>query len=490
MSLLHTLGVVLSFWFTLFVVDRTVRQYRPWRAAYQQNLDDWGISVSFAHVRCYTTKFNKFFHSIGNYNKPVCRIWFGLGAFIGIILMLASMVVLSFALYQALFATPSDSSSQPVLTPIMPGVNLPWNDIAYYLLTLIICAVFHEVGHALAASTEQVRVNGFGVFMLFLYPGAFVDLHSDHLSLISPRRQLRIYCAGVWHNVILVISALLLLWALPLSLAPFYTTGIGTVVSSVPPDSVLIDKLKPGGVLTAINSCPVYSSTEWYNCIEDVSSSLQPGYCVSLDLLGRHTSFAINQTTLAEDGTRECCSKDSQSDICFHAMYGKGRPSAFKCLTARAVSSRETCFHARDCKGVADYACVFPAVSSTTRLVRISHTEGKDVLYLGDPRGLPYAISITSYLPNSPHCPLWLPDLLQTLFLYIISLSSALALLNMVPAYFLDGQWVLTVLVELCFEGVVPNPNHRTRICNCVLVCGSALLGLNICLAIWTLITW
>ena len=159
MSLLHTLGVVLSFWFTLFVVDRTVRQYRPWRAAYQQNLDDWGISVSFAHVRCYTTKFNKFFHSIGNYNKPLCRIWFGLGAFIGVALMLASMVVLFFALYQALFATASDSS-QPVLTPIMPGVNLPWNDIAYYLLTLIICAVFHEVGHALAASTEQVRVNG------------------------------------------------------------------------------------------------------------------------------------------------------------------------------------------------------------------------------------------------------------------------------------------------------------------------------------------
>ena len=294
MSLLHTLGVVLSFWFTLFVVDRTVRQYRPWRAAYQQNLDDWGISVSFAHVRCYTTKFNKFFHSIGNYNKPLCRIWFGLGAFIGVALMLASMVVLFFALYQALFASVSDSS-QPVLTPIMPGVNLPWNDIAYYLLTLIICAVFHEVGHALAASTEQVRVNGFGVFMLFLYPGAFVDLHSDHLSVISPRRQLRIYCAGVWHNVILVICALLLLWALPLSLAPFYTTGIGTVVTSVPPGSVLTGKLKPGGVLTALNSCPVYSSIEWYNCIEEVFSSPQPGYCVSQDLLGRHASYTINE---------------------------------------------------------------------------------------------------------------------------------------------------------------------------------------------------
>ena len=489
MPLLHTLGVVVSFWFALFVVDRTMRRHRPCKSTYQQNLDEWGVSVSFAHVRFYTTRFNRLFHSIGNYNKPACRFWFGLGAFIGVALMLTSMVVLSFTLYQTLFARVSDSS-QPVLTPIMPGVNLPWNDIAYYLLTLVICTVFHEVGHALAASTEQVRVNGFGVFMLFLYPGAFVDLHSDHLSVISPRRQLRIYCAGVWHNVILVLCALLLVWSLPLSLAPFYTTGIGTVVTSVPRDSVLTGKLNPGGVITSMNSCPVYGSGEWYSCIEKVGSSPQPGYCVSLDLLERHLSYPINQTTLAEDGTRECCDKDSQSDICFHVMYGKGRPSTFKCLTARAVSSRETCFNPRDCKGVADYACVYPAISSATRLVRISHTEGKDVLFLGDPRGLPYAVSITSYLPNSPYCPLWLPDLLQTLCMYIASLSSALALLNMVPAYFLDGQWALTVLIELCFEGVIPNPKHRRQICNCILICGSILLGLNICLAIWTLINW
>jgi len=33
----------------------------------------------------------------------------------------------------------------------MPGVNLPISQIFYYLLTLFICAVFHEIGHAIAA---------------------------------------------------------------------------------------------------------------------------------------------------------------------------------------------------------------------------------------------------------------------------------------------------------------------------------------------------
>ena len=33
----------------------------------------------------------------------------------------------------------------------MPGVNLPNNQIGYYLMTLLVCGILHEVGHALAA---------------------------------------------------------------------------------------------------------------------------------------------------------------------------------------------------------------------------------------------------------------------------------------------------------------------------------------------------
>ena len=33
----------------------------------------------------------------------------------------------------------------------MPGVNLPWSHIVYYLVTLTLSGIVHEVGHALAA---------------------------------------------------------------------------------------------------------------------------------------------------------------------------------------------------------------------------------------------------------------------------------------------------------------------------------------------------
>lgn len=34
------------------------------------------------------------------------------------------------------------------------------------------------------------------MFVFVVYPGAFVDLFTTHLNLISPTQQLRIFCAG------------------------------------------------------------------------------------------------------------------------------------------------------------------------------------------------------------------------------------------------------------------------------------------------------
>ena len=400
--------------------------------------------------------------------------------------MFLSVFVLILTLYQALVAS---GDSQQVLTPVMPGVNLPSSELLHYFLTLIVCGVVHEAGHALAASTEQVKVNGFGIFMLFLYPGAFVDLQSDHLASISLKRQLKIYCAGVWHNVVLVLCAVGLLWGQPFLMAPFYSTGMGAVVTSIAHDSVLAGKMEPGSIIQRFNGCPIQSPSDWLDCIDQASLTPQTGYCLAEDILLNRPSFHENQTILAEDGTRECCEKTSLTDICFHA-YFHSKQSTYKCLTARIVTARKTCLSYRDCKELVEHGCVFPAISPPSKLVRISHTSGKDVLFLGDPVVLQFIVSVSMYGPNNLNTPLWLPNLLQTICTYFISLSSSLALLNMVPAYYLDGQWALTVLIDLILEKRVPDSVKRNMICNCILATGSLLLGLNICLALWTLLNW
>ena len=85
----------------------------------------------------------------------------------------------------------------------------------------------------LCVGREKVRVHGFGVFILAMYPGAFVDISTEQLQTASPAQQLRIYCAGVWHNFVIVIAALMTMLLLPSLLVPLYSSGQAAFVTSV-----------------------------------------------------------------------------------------------------------------------------------------------------------------------------------------------------------------------------------------------------------------
>lgn len=55
--------------------------------------------------------------------------------------------------------------------------------------------------------------------MYILYPGAFVDISPRALAILSPLQQLRIICAGVWHNIVLFGLAWAFLWTGALQLS-------------------------------------------------------------------------------------------------------------------------------------------------------------------------------------------------------------------------------------------------------------------------------
>ncbi len=113
----------------------------------------------------------------------------------------------------------------------MPGVNLPMSHLGFYMLTLLVCVVLHEAGHALAALRERVRLHGFGFFLFGIYPGAYVDISDTDLNSLSPLRQLKIYAAGVWHNGVIVLLSVLIFYTLPFLLSPAYVThkGVGVI---------------------------------------------------------------------------------------------------------------------------------------------------------------------------------------------------------------------------------------------------------------------
>lgn len=97
-------------------------------------------------------------------------------------------------------------------------------------------------------------MSGFGVFLLFLYPGAFAEF-KEELTGLGWLPQLKIYCAGSWHNIVLSGFSYLCLFLLPLGLFPLYYNAGGVVITRVEPESVMHGSIKPMDVITSVGDC-------------------------------------------------------------------------------------------------------------------------------------------------------------------------------------------------------------------------------------------
>ena len=89
------------------------------------------------------------------------------------------------------------------------------------------------------------------------------------------------------------------------------------------------------------------------------------------------------------------------------------------------------------------------------------------------------AVNVTPYAARLSLWPAWFPAVLERTLMYLVSLSGALALLNAVPAFLLDGQWIVFTLVDMCTPTHMP-VEQRGRIANAVLYSGTALFGATV----------
>lgn len=116
-------------------------------------------------------------------------------------------------------------------------MDVPFNEMGYYTITLAICSIVHELGHALAAAREDVQLFGLGILIVFTIPIAYVQINNEQLFSLPLRNQLRITCAGIWHNIILATVAAAILVFSTWLWAPLYNLGTGIYVKTILPVS-------------------------------------------------------------------------------------------------------------------------------------------------------------------------------------------------------------------------------------------------------------
>ena len=567
MHLKTVFASIMIFWSSLYLFHSWLRSSDRFAFRYLSLLDRLGLSLHVGQLRWYTARFNRIFIRLAQCRSRWWNVWFGAGAICGVLLSVASVAILTSVLYDAIsrrllyyigdkigaknshrsgassassssssrasssFQSPNLSNSpksDQLLTPILPGVNLPADQIGYYLFTLFLCGVLHEVGHAVAANANNIRVNGFGLFVAFIYPGAFVDLNSDSLQSARPWHQLKVYCAGVWHNVVIVLVAVVYLHFSTYALFPLYSTGGGAVVSAVMPDSVISGKrgLQVGDVISKVANCRVKSAEDWKRCLVNQTLSAAheiPGYCVPVGFILQHRLMPKKRslTDIGDDSTNnpshrgggskltlnndsddsnwfhECCGVNhTAKDLCFSYRSKELHSTQAACLPARSVSERPSCRLNSDCAGgrrvgkaadVGSMVCVFPAIGNRTRLLRIARPPTSAILFLGNPLELRFTVRVVDFKRRYSFLPVNAPPVIELCCKYLASLSGALALLNVVPCYALDGQYILKSVVDLFLP-----PDRFSRTCRDVVYRGFRLLGsmlilVNVLLAFYNL---
>ena len=314
-------------------------------------------------------------------------------------------------LFQLLHAGVISESAVPLVLPkSLPLINFFYIFISgefryaihqLFWVSVSAAVLFHELGHALCAVAEKAPLINVGILSLLCFPGAFGKLDCIHqfinclivkmdLSGLPTWPKIRVFSAGVWHNLVLSTICYFLLENRDVMLKPFYSTHQGFVVLDISPYSSIGGEfgIKNGDILSKVNDCDL-TSKSFETCINQLHGSAQLGFCGEEII-----------------DTFDCCPGENATHICFESGQNRG------CKRARSIveSSSSFCFKNGDCSSG---HCLTPVVNETIKeRLLVIHSGADRVLYLGVPNELLHSMILINYVPRFWPVPITAPQVL------------------------------------------------------------------------------
>ncbi|CAO3586227.1 unnamed protein product [Absidia cylindrospora] len=350
-------------------------------------------------------------------------------------------------------------------------------------------------GHAIASFTERVPIQSCGVFIYYIYPGAFVNIPDQYLLLLSPFRQLKIICAGIWHNLILYGLTLLMLGGglksiLELGGWQSLEGNGGVSVVQVRSLSPMAPHLPVSSVIYQLDDTELeHNIADWNKFLLDPQGreNPHPGFCAMVNDNEKgddeSSSAAPSSTTLA------CCEIDdlhpfgkalNASISCFRNFDTttiEKTPDRLSCLpTIQVLGPRhpERCDNDSECSGQG-MKCVTPYTPSpSSQVVRVyarmpdwmnlSEDQDKVFVFEGELVDIWESVKVGILQPKYWILPASLPHRAELMLRYISSFTLALALLNILPAFKLDGDLASHQFLALVFQRSLNTTRNITGI--------------------------
>lgn len=357
------------------------------------------------------------------------------------------------------------------------------------LFRIGICSLIHEIGHALAAVLEDVPLAGFGFNVLLVMPVAYTQLSTEQMNSLQTWRRLRIFCAGIWHNLLLAAFCFLTMSSLPFLLAPFYHIDNSIVVKRIQNDSPLAgdNGIFAGDVIESINDCRIQNIKTWYKCLA-IAIRDPPAYCIQSDYVLEHDESV--PVTHTNNGFVECCDRNNGKSLCFEYIneegsYGLIELPQFICLNIRNTIDHSRGYCHRTSGKCEKSFCIKPMMNNSTTVMQIKRRNNKDVMYLGHPADLANTIAVSEFVPKSFLFSEHFADGFLLLLKYLVVFSLGLAALNIIPCFYFDGYHITKVSVNHLLEKLVPERHRRDCITMTITSIGTFSLIVILIKSLW-----
>ena len=298
-------------WFILLIVTNN-----KW-----YNLSNPEVGLGYLMFR--TKTFNIILDRFAGVSRKLWRIIFDIGLLVCLGFLFAAVVMFSINLYKyfELLAInagllPKPPSANSIVTvdfvPAIPGISIGFETLPYFFVAIGIAAALHELAHGVAARAENIDLKSTGLLFFLFFFGAFVEPDEKSLQKAKPRSKMRVYAAGAFTNVMLVLFLLIFITPFFFSaiMSPFYSpTPQGALIVDVCPSSITDcaarDKLFVNNVIIQAS----YENSTVVNIKSNVDFSIfatqtKANETITLSVLGKQTPVTLVTTPYPTNASR------------------------------------------------------------------------------------------------------------------------------------------------------------------------------------------
>lgn len=149
------------------------------------------------------------------------------------------------------------------IAPIVPGITIPFEQFIYISLGIAIGVLVHELGHALIAIYEGVKLSGWGLGIFIIFPFAFIEPAEEAFKKSRTITKLKILSAGVLNNML--VALLITFLILPQLFNALSTYQVLIITSTIPDSPAFNSGLFTPSILISINNTEIRSISELRN---------------------------------------------------------------------------------------------------------------------------------------------------------------------------------------------------------------------------------